>query len=182
MKEISYLKSFKVQDDDDDDDDDEDEPNHDDSDKQIETKSRPKRFKPNVQRLSSTSRRTCKKKNYFHFIKYAIENASVRSSHVNMRPCYGFDITPSSGHLLDTKVNSFIETTLPRIRPPRHDFHASIFNWTNCAFFLVLVTFFFRFGKSALPNFLLYYKNMNKLFERKPKFLFLMLTTAAVYP
>jgi hypothetical protein len=121
MKEISYLKSFKVQDDD-------DEPENDDVDKEIEAKSRSKRFKPNVQRSASSSRKVFKKKNYFHFIRYAIENASVRSSHVNMRPCYGFDITPSSGHLLDTKVNSFIETTLPRIRPPRHDFHASIFN------------------------------------------------------
>ena len=113
------MKSFKVQDDDEDDDDDVD-----DDDGRIASKSKPKKFK----RSLSPSRRTCKKKNYFHFIKYAIENASVRSSHVNMRPCYGFDITPSSGHLLDTKVNSFIETTLPRIRPPRHDFHASIFN------------------------------------------------------
>ena len=96
MKEISYLKSFKVQDDDDDEDDEDDEG----------SKPRPKKFKPNVQRSVSPSRRTCKKKNYFHFIKYAIENASVRSSHVNMRPCYGFDITPSSGHLLDTKVDA----------------------------------------------------------------------------
>jgi hypothetical protein len=66
---------------------------------------------------------------YFHYIKHAIENATSRSKHVNMRPCYGFDITPSSGHLLDKNNADFIETSLPRICPPANDFHSHLLNW-----------------------------------------------------
>ncbi len=121
MKEISYLKSFKIQDDDDEEvqeliTDDEDEHS---GQEPLEGQEQPasKRMK---------LRRNKKKKNYFHFIRYAIANASIKSSHVSMQPCYGYDITPSSGHLLDRYNSGFIQTSLPQIRPPLNDFHANL--------------------------------------------------------
>jgi hypothetical protein len=112
MKKISYLKSFKIQDEDfDDDDDDYDEDDEEDDDA---VKAKKRKILSKI-----------KPKNYFHFIKYAIQNASVKSSHVNMQPCYGFDITPSSGHLLD-QHGGFIETTLPQVCPPSNDFHTNL--------------------------------------------------------
>lgn len=123
MIQISYLKSFKIQDDDfeednnedgeDDGVDDEDDDDYDDEDVD-EVKAKKRKVVNKV-----------KQKNYFHFIKYAIQNASIRSNHVNMQPCYGFDITPSSGHLLDQN-GGFIETTLPQILPPFNDFHTNL--------------------------------------------------------
>ena len=111
---ISYLKSFKIQDDDFDNDNDEEDDDEDDEDEyHIQTKRRKFRSE------------SIPKKNYFHFIKYAIQNASIKSSHVNMQPVYGYDITPSSGHLLDQN-GGFIETTLPQIKPPFNDFHTNL--------------------------------------------------------
>jgi hypothetical protein len=100
MKQISYLKSFKVQDEDEDDLD-------------------------NYEDLDET--KINKGKNYYHYIKYAIRNASAHSNHVDINPCYGFDLTPSSGHLLDAK-SGFIETSLPAIKPPSKDFHINLLN------------------------------------------------------
>jgi hypothetical protein len=113
MKQISYLKSFKIQDDDFDengqDDDDADFDEEEEEDSRVQVKRR---------KIFNETR----PKNYFHFIKYAIQNASAKSNHVNMQPCYGYDMTPSSGHLLDQN-GGFIETTLPLIMPPINDFH-----------------------------------------------------------
>ena len=106
MKQISYLKSFKVQDEDDEELEEEQQQNND---------------------LLVEGNSKKKVKNYFHYIRYAIQNASSRSNHVNMKPCYGFDLTPSSGHLLDYK-GGFIETSLPLIKPPYNDFHFHLFN------------------------------------------------------
>ena len=111
MKQISYLKSFKILDDDDLEDDDEDDDDLD-EDEYAQVKRR---------KLENAVR----PKNYFHFIKYAIKNASIKSNHVNMQPCYGYDITPSSGHLLDSN-GGFIETSLPQIQPPFNDFHTNL--------------------------------------------------------
>lgn len=94
MKQISYLKSFKIKDDD-------DEPDH----------------------MTEDSDVTYH--NYFHYIRYAIQNASSYSPHIDMKPCYGFDLTPSTGYLLE-KNGDFIETTLPIIKPPRNDFHFNL--------------------------------------------------------
>ena len=105
MKQISYLKSFKIQD------EDEEDQEEDDDDSQ----------------LSNLDKR--KSKNYYNYIRYAIQNASIQSIHVNMKPCYGFDLTPSSGHLLDSK-GGFIETSLPIIMPPLNDFHVNLLK--NC--------------------------------------------------
>ncbi|RNA07442.1 F-box LRR-repeat [Brachionus plicatilis] len=107
LAEISYLKSFKIQDD-----DDElmqDEADDDESDDEVVVQERP-----------------ASRKNYFYYIKYAIENACEHWSHVNMRPCYGFDISPSSGHLLDFNNFNFIETSLPAIQTPVNDFHKNV--------------------------------------------------------
>ena len=109
LKEISYLKSFKIQDDDDDDVSREDELDEDEFDDE-RVHSEPSSYG----------------KNYFYYIKYAIENASEHSIHVNMKPCYGFDISPSSGHLLDFNNFSFIETSLPAIQTPVNDFHMNV--------------------------------------------------------
>jgi hypothetical protein len=125
LKEISYLKSFKIQDDDDDEDiaqkfitdDDED----------IEYSSDELSTKKNFKKPTKiTTNMKKKKKNYFHYIRYAIENASIKSNHVNMKPCYGYDITPSSGHLLDVSNSGFIQTSLPPIRPAPNDFHLNL--------------------------------------------------------
>ncbi len=120
MKEISYLKSFKIQDEDEEFDQkfmkDEDEYNED----SCGDLSTEKYY------LNSLTIATNIKKNYFHFIRYAIQNASMKSNHVNMKPCYGYDITPSSGHLLDISNNGFIQTSLPPIRPATNDFHLNL--------------------------------------------------------
>ena len=64
-------------------------------------------------------------RNYFHFIRYAIQNASTHSRHVNMKPCYGYDLTPSSGYLLESN-GDIIETSLPNIKPTLNDFHFNL--------------------------------------------------------
>jgi hypothetical protein len=99
MKQISYLKSFKVNDDDNDDNIDE----------------------------GNESSESGRKRNYFHYIRYAIQNASKKSTHVNMKPCYGYDLTPSAGYLLEAN-GDFIETNLPIIEPPLNDFHHNLLN------------------------------------------------------
>jgi hypothetical protein len=101
MKQISYLKSFKIQDEDEDDQEEDEE---------------------DSQNLHLDKR---KSRNYYNYIRFAIQNASIHSNHVNMKPCYGFDLTPSSGHLLDSK-GGFIETSLPLIKPPLNDFHVNL--------------------------------------------------------
>jgi hypothetical protein len=125
MKQISYLKSFKIQEDNDDDDpnestleSDDDGSHSDDTDSYDEKEARAKA----ITRLRETSAKR-KSRSYFHYIKYAIQNASP---HVNMKPCYGFDITPSSGHFLDFTNMDFIETSLPVIRQPQNDFHTHL--------------------------------------------------------
>lgn len=111
MRQISYLKSFKIQDDDVEDDEecdeDEDEDEENEEDEYVIKKQKKK------------------KKNYFHYIKYAIQNASIKSNHVNMQPCYGYDLTPSFGNLLDSN-SEFIEPSLPPIHPPSNDFHVNL--------------------------------------------------------
>ncbi|CAF0936777.1 unnamed protein product [Brachionus calyciflorus] len=119
LKEISYLKSFKIQDDDTDEDDDDSDILIDENEESDEDE---EEDEVNMKNMSKSN----KKKSYFYFVKYAIENASVRSTHVNMKPCYGFDITPSSGHLLDVNNFNFIETSLPLIQPPKNDFHKNV--------------------------------------------------------
>jgi hypothetical protein len=124
MKEISYLKSFKIQDEDEDEEFDQklvkdDDDNENSSDEPIKKKHFAK-----LRSIVTNTRK--KKKNYFHYIRYAIENASIKSNHVNMKPCYGYDITPSSGHLLDMSNNGFIQTSLPPIRPAPNDFHLNL--------------------------------------------------------
>lgn len=100
MRQISYLKSFKVQDEDEEEDED------------TQTD-----FKRKI-------------KNYYHYIRYAIQNATEKSNHVDMKPCYGYDLTPSSGFLLDSN-GGFIETSLPLIKPPFNDFHNNLLK-NNC--------------------------------------------------
>ena len=129
IKEISYLKSFKVQQDDDEDENEENGSDYSESGEEIEEDNRHQKRKKHSNYLAKTSKREklAKNKSYFHFIKYAIQTASTKSVHVSMRPCYGFDITPSSGHLLDTKNSlDFIETSLPKINPPQNDFHTHL--------------------------------------------------------
>jgi hypothetical protein len=113
MKQISYLKSFKVQEDDyiieDDNEEDCDNNEH------------------SYEHMNIANSNLKISKKFFQYIKYAIENASNRSNHVSMQPCYGFDITPSSGCLLDAN-GGFIETSLPVIKPPRNDFHLNLLN------------------------------------------------------
>jgi hypothetical protein len=133
IREISYLKSFKVQQDDTEDESEdtfESEDEHDDPpSQQAKRKRRYSRGADHPKRFASE---TVNSKSYFHYIKFAIQNATNQSKHVNMRPCYGFDITPSSGHLLDDKSNiDFIETSLPRITPPSNDFHINLLNAIN---------------------------------------------------
>ena len=119
MKQISYLKSFKVQ-------DEEDEGVQDSA---GTTGSPPscKRFHadPSLRRGGGAAGAGTKSASYFHFIRYAIQHASKSSCHVNMQPCYGYDISPSSGCHLNADCTEFLETTLPVIRPPRNDFHSS---------------------------------------------------------
>lgn len=112
MREISYLKSFKVQKSDDFE-----------STDLILDRRRSKRKQNRRDGYEKSKRSSPNSKSYFHFIKYAIQNATNRSKHVDMRPCYGFDMTQSAGHLLD-KDADYIETTLPRIPAPRNDFHS----------------------------------------------------------
>jgi hypothetical protein len=147
IREISYLKSFKIQHEDDEIDSNNDSNNDSDEDQEFEsddesnyssddqdefnhhlnqTKQSSLHLKRKKRELLKRKKREklIKTRSYFHFIKYAIHNTSIRSVHVNMRPCYGFDITPSSGHLLDVYSGfDFIETSLPKIRPPENDFH-----------------------------------------------------------
>jgi len=66
-------------------------------------------------------------KNYFHFIRYAIQNTSTHSTHVDMKPCYGSDLTPSAQYLLEPN-GDFIEPNLPLIQPPVNDFHFNLLN------------------------------------------------------
>lgn len=94
MKQISYLKSFKLKDEDED---------------------------VNIQDFEENS----KYQNYFHFIRYAIQNASNSSVHINMNPCYGFDLSPSASYLLESN-GDIIETSLPIVEPPRNDFHHNL--------------------------------------------------------
>ena len=112
MRQISYLKSFKIQDDDEEDENEEDTSEKEDDDEDEDDEYVSKKQKK-------------KKKNYFHYIKYAIQNASIKSNHVNMQPCYGYDLTPSFGNLLDSN-GGFIETSLPPIHPPSNDFHVNL--------------------------------------------------------
>jgi hypothetical protein len=140
IREISYLKSFKVQQDEDDEDQEED--NADDEDDDEDQVLQSDEDTDKKRKMSSRSTHTTKRfaslghtsaggktRRYFQYVKHAIENATNQSKHVNMRPCYGFDITPSSGHLLDKSCNiDFIETSLPRITPPSNDFHMNLLN------------------------------------------------------
>ncbi len=98
MKQISYLKSFKLSDDDND-----------------------------ILDEGKGTLESGRRRNYFHYIRYAINNASLQSSHVNMKPCYGYDLTPSTGYLLEAN-GDFIETNLPIIEPPLNDFHYNLLN------------------------------------------------------
>ena len=136
MREISYLKSFRIQDDDrecgdnDHDDEDDDDETTDESTAE-NNNSRHHHLSPSHSREARTSTtaqqrdKKKKKSNYFHYIRFAIEHATLKSSHVNMQPCYGYDLTPSSGHLLDAS-GGFIETSLPPIQTPHNDFHSNL--------------------------------------------------------
>ena len=112
MREISYLKSFKVQDE---------------EEEGLDATGSP----PSSKRLqldpalSGRMKVASSKASYFHFIRYAIRNASKSSCHVNMQPCYGYDISVADGCHLNADCTEFLETTLPIIRPPRNDFHSS---------------------------------------------------------
>ena len=105
------MKSFKVQ---------EDEEEYD---LKIDDKHKNDSKSP-FQENSNSKNQSMKKHNkYFHCIRYAIQNASIKSNHVNMKPCYGSDLTPSSGCLLDAGFN---ESSLPEIEPPHNDFHTNL--------------------------------------------------------
>lgn len=134
MKQISYLKSFKIQEENEDDFDSEDDSDDEEGESDADSSSgssdpeQPVYNGRSLKRkfIQMKTKQSKKSKSYFHYIRYAIEHASDCSSHVNMKPCYGFDITPSSGHFLDFNNLDFIETSLPVIRSPLNDFHVNL--------------------------------------------------------
>lgn len=127
LREISYLKSFKIQEDDDDDEEETEDTNNEESNESAAaTDDTNDSVESEESEEDLTTRPLLQRKcrSYYRYIKYAIENVNPR---VNMKPCYGFDITPTSGHFLDFSNRDFIETTLPPIRPPLNDFHTRLF-------------------------------------------------------
>jgi hypothetical protein len=100
LKSIMYLKSFKFDDNDEDD--------------------------LNAEQIEQSEKSVKRSSNYYEFIRFAIQNASTTSFRVNMQPCYGFDISPSSIISKNSNSNKFLETNLPIIKPPRNDFHSNI--------------------------------------------------------